>query len=391
MIAAQIAAYLLSALTFLAVAYLCLLALASRLGRRRAAARPAPHSKAEVRFVVVIPAHDEAGHIEGTLDSVLGLDYPSALYDVVVVADNCSDRTAEVVRDRGVRCLGRVDPSLRGKGYALEMAFSRVLRWDAQAVVVVDADTKVEANLLQVLNNRLRAGSRAVQVEYGAANCGTGPLAALLCAGNAMENELWRGKQALGLPIFLRGNGMCFAVSVLRENPWQAHSVTEDTQYGIELLRAGVSIDLASETRVEAAVPETLGQLRTQRLRWASGNSALGRGHAMGLIRQGMREGRLGLMDAGWFMLVRSKPLVLLCSLLSAATWPAGLLPAPAALAPGGMFAGLLLLEAFSGGMTPRRLWLLARAPLHLGWLMAIALLGLVNFRGSLWRRTERS
>jgi cellulose synthase/poly-beta-1,6-N-acetylglucosamine synthase-like glycosyltransferase len=96
-------ATLVSALAALVVfpfaAYLGLLALLAW------APKPiAPRARTS-RFKVVVPAHDEELSIKATVESLLSLDWPKDLYDVVVVADNCGDRTAEIARQAGATVL----------------------------------------------------------------------------------------------------------------------------------------------------------------------------------------------------------------------------------------------------------------------------------------------
>ena len=102
----------------LAAGYLFVLAILSR------RPMPAPCPPSRLRFDVVVPAHDEEAGIERTVRSLLALDWPAHRYRVLVVADNCSDRTAERARAAGAEVLVRDDPTRRGKGYALQRAFS---------------------------------------------------------------------------------------------------------------------------------------------------------------------------------------------------------------------------------------------------------------------------
>ncbi len=219
----------------LALGYLVLLALAGLLPRR-----PAPARGPALRFAVVVPAHDEETTLPRTLAALAAVDYPAELFRVVVVADNCTDRTAQVAEARGARCLVRRDPRNPGKGQALAFAFGILLQEPYEALAVLDADTVPDPDFLRIMNDRLLAGQRVVQALDGVANPDDGPLTYLFHVGNTIENELFHaGKERLGLPTLLRGTGMCFAADVLRRHPWQAFSVTEDTEYGLALLEAG--------------------------------------------------------------------------------------------------------------------------------------------------------
>src|SRR5207253_11170633 len=119
-----------------ASAYLMALALCSRRHSAPAA------SSCTMRFDLIVPAHDEEVGIARTVQSLLAIDYPPELRRVIVVADNCTDRTADRAAAAGALVLVRDEPSRRGKGYALSTAFAHSLATQsADAVVVVDADT----------------------------------------------------------------------------------------------------------------------------------------------------------------------------------------------------------------------------------------------------------
>ena len=151
----------------LACGYLAVLAALSV--RHRPGGRLRTTSPVEkLRFRLVVPAHDEGSGVARTVRSLLALDYPPELRRVWVVADNCSDHTAEAAAAAGAEVLVRTEPTLLGKGYALALAFERCLTegW-AQAVVVVDADTVVEPNLLTALAEAFADGAEALQVHYG--------------------------------------------------------------------------------------------------------------------------------------------------------------------------------------------------------------------------------
>ena len=78
------------------------------------------------RFAVIVPAHNEAQVLGKLIDNLLELDYPRELYDIFIIADNCSDHTAQVARNQGVAVWERFSPNRRGKGFALEDALKRI-------------------------------------------------------------------------------------------------------------------------------------------------------------------------------------------------------------------------------------------------------------------------
>jgi cellulose synthase/poly-beta-1,6-N-acetylglucosamine synthase-like glycosyltransferase len=268
-----------------AVSYLAALTLLSR--RPPALGRPA----SRFRFVIVVPAHDEAGGVAATVESLLAVDYPAALRRVVVIADNCLDDTAARARAAGADVMVRHDPARRGKGHALSYAFDRLLAegW-ADAVVVVDADTVVSPNLLDAFTARLAGGALAVQAEYAVRNPAASWRTLLMAVAlGAVHSLRSLARERLLLSCGLRGNGMCFSVSLLRAVPHDASSIVEDLEYGIRLGEAGHRVHYAHEARVYGEMPAGEAASRTQRRRWEGGRWRMARAHAVRLLVRGAR------------------------------------------------------------------------------------------------------
>jgi len=249
---------------------------------------PAP-GVAGLRFDIVVPAHDEEASIGETVRSLLAIDYPREFFRVLVVADNCSDQTAARARQAGASVLKRDDPSLRGKGYALEFAFARCLAGTADALVVIDADTVVSPNLLLAFAARLQAGARAVQADYAVRNRDASWRTRLMAIAFATFHVLRSlARERLSVSCGLRGNGMCFTRAVLAEVPHQAFSLVEDVEYGIRLGEAGHRIAYAGEAHVYGEMVPGEKASRSQRQRWEGGRYQLARKHAARLIARAL-------------------------------------------------------------------------------------------------------
>lgn len=292
---------LLAALPVLFVTgYLLLLTLLSGAPRRPPPVQPT------LRFTVVVPAHDEAAGIGRTVASLLALRWPAELRRVLVVADNCSDDTAGQARAAGAEVLERRDSARRGKGYALEYAFESVLReaW-ADAVVVIDADTTVSADLLGAFGARLAGGAQAVQAFYGVLNPDAGWRTRLITIALAIFHRLrGRGREALGVSCGLRGNGMCFTAGALRAVPHRAFSIVEDLEYGIQLGRAGIRVHYADEAEVLGEMVSSEQSARSQRQRWEGGRGQMARAHGWPLLRDALRQRSALLFDLAMDVLV---------------------------------------------------------------------------------------
>ena len=295
----------------LTVGYLLFLLCAAR-GIRAATPPDAPAERG-LSFVVLIPAHDEQRDITATLDSLAGCRYPSELVRTVVIADNCSDRTADFARDAGAEVWERHDPARIGKGAALIWALARLEsdRTAFHALVILDADCRVGPNLLGVIDARLRAGASAVQARYEVENPAASTAAALRFAGFALMNTVRpMGKQRLGLSCGLFGTGMAFTRELLAAVPWTVTGLLEDAEYHMRLVDEGYSVEFAPEAWVSSAMPTSLGLSSDQHARWEKGKSDLVRRWTPQLVGSGLAQRDIVKIHAGLEQLVPPQSLI---------------------------------------------------------------------------------
>ena len=222
-------------------------------------------------------AHNESLNIKATLHNLLKeVKYPSDKYSVFVIADNCTDDTAIVATENGAECLVRVDTGRKGKGWALDWAFSSLLNTPFDAFLVVDADCRIDQHALMVLDQCLCAGHSVLQLDYVADNPDDSPVSYATCVANALENCYWyQPKSQLGLSVFLRGTGMAFRREVLESIPWNAASIVEDLEYSLTLIRRKVPIQYLATAAVYSEFPVDADAFRVQRERWAGGGARL--------------------------------------------------------------------------------------------------------------------
>lgn len=233
-------------------------------------------------FTFLVPAHNEEEGIGNTVASLESVDWPEALRSVVVIADNCSDATAERARAAGATVLERQHETERGKGYALEYAFAELTSEAApepirstRAFIVVDADTEVSSNLVHAFARCLE-NERAAQTEYGVSNPDASWRTRLMVIALAMFHRCrMLARERLGLSVGLRGNGMCFERELVREVPHTAHGLAEDVQYGIELGLKGHRVAYAWEAEVRGEMVTSGKAAVSQRRRWEGGRLEL--------------------------------------------------------------------------------------------------------------------
>ena len=318
----QIGLGLLSAPALCSSIYLLVLTALSRANRR-----PSPSTR-KLRFQIVVPAHNEQKLIARTVASLRKLDWPEANRKIWVVADNCSDATAEISRSAGARVIERTNPTRRGKGYALELAFraSAMENW-ADAIVVVDADSDVSSNLLAAFASRIEAGAEAVQAHYGILNPLDSWRTRLLTIAKASFHTLRsRARERLQLSCGIRGNGWCVTLPLLTRIPYKAYSLTEDLEYGIALGRAGVRVYYADEAHANAEMAVADADAGRQRQRWEDGRFQLIRSQTWPLLTAAWRMRSRVCLDLAFDLLVLPLSYVVLNVILLALLAGTGML-----------------------------------------------------------------
>lgn len=341
-------------------------------------------------IAIVVPAHNEAVGIARTIDNLVAIAQADGASQVCVVADNCSDDTAAIARAHGARVLERHDLNQRGKGYALDHAFSQLAGQGFVAYVVIDADSLAEPNLLSVLRRHLGAGAPAVQTRYTVLNAEQSPRTRLaelaLCAFNALRP---RGRHALGWSAGILGNGFALTAQTLQQVPYRATSVVEDLEYHLRLIEQDLRVHFADETTVRGDMPVAGSGQSTQRARWEGGRLRMLLDHGASLLRRGL-SGQWRLLEPLLDLLLL--PLAYHTVLLLA------LLAIPLGWARGLGLAGLALLllhvlvAAGVGGLGPRRLWLaLWAVPEYLWWKLRMLRATVRTSQASAeWERTHR-
>lgn len=273
---AQTTSFALIAPATAATGYIAGLSLTALLARQR---KP-PFVTPQTRFAILVPAHNEESTIRLCLESLKNLDYPASLFQVYVVADNCSDQTARVVREMGVRVYERHDQNKKSKGYALEWLLEQ-LRLDGQtadAFVFLDADSTASPNFLKVAAAELTAGAEVLQARYTVANPDDSWRAALRYAAMAAINYARPlGRRALGLSAGLKGTGMVFSAHVMQELGWHCYTRAEDAEMHSRLLLQGQRVTFVPDCVVLSAMPTTGKQASSQEMRWEGGRIEMAR------------------------------------------------------------------------------------------------------------------
>jgi len=235
--------------------------------------RPAQHRAAQPpRLLFLVPAHNEEGMIESCVRSLMTLQYPTDRFAAVVLADNCTDRTAELARAAGARSLERHDPKLPGKPRAIAWALTQLPVADFDALIIIDADTIVDPEFGSALANAGPLAERAFQAYFDVRNPGDSLLTRMATVlASANYRFAYTLKRRAGLNAPLMGNGMCLGTAVLATHGWKAFTIAEDWELYALYTIEGVPIESLESAHLYALEARSLEQSSSQRQRWTAG------------------------------------------------------------------------------------------------------------------------
>lgn len=229
------------------------------------------------RLVMLVCARNEEAVIGELLESFYLQRYPKDRCRAVVVADNCTDATAEVARSYGATVYERFNTEQVGKGFALQYAFERLLQdedaTEDDAYIIIDADNLLDDMYLYEMNRMLEAGYRASTSYRNTKNYGTNWISSGYGLWFLREAEyLNRPRKVLGTSCAVSGTGFMIARSIVeKQGGWPFHTLTEDIEFTVATVLDGEKIGYASRAMLYDEQPETFRASWLQRKRWAKG------------------------------------------------------------------------------------------------------------------------
>ncbi len=231
------------------------------------------------RIGVVISARNESKVIGNLIDSVWNNDYPKELLSIFVIADNCTDDTAQIARDKGCVVIERFDDKLIGKGYALNYFFTKLHSEEQyadlvpEAYVILDADNVIRSNYIYEMNKTYDCGYDMVTSYRNSKNIGKNWITSGYGYWFLHEaRHLNNARMMLHNSCAISGTGFLIARNVVREfGNWNFFTLTEDIQCSTAYALSGRKVAYCSTAELFDEQPETFAQSWKQRERWAKG------------------------------------------------------------------------------------------------------------------------
>ncbi|HEX2925408.1 MAG TPA: glycosyltransferase family 2 protein [Ruminiclostridium sp.] len=226
-------------------------------------------------YAIIISAHNEQAVIENTIKSIREMDYPLDKYEIFVIADNCSDNTAQKARESGASVYERTNLKENGKGQALKWMFNILAHLDRKydAVVILDADNLVSEDFLKQIDKKMSQGYEVVQGYRDMKNPWESWITLSYSITYWLANRLCQlPRQYLGINCTLTGSGYAVSMSTLNKIGWNVDTLTEDVEFYFQLCLQNVKIGWAHEAVIYDEQPTTLSQSWRQRTRWMQGH-----------------------------------------------------------------------------------------------------------------------
>ena len=228
------------------------------------------------KFMAIIPAHNEESVIANLLDSLNNQNYDKELYDVYVIADNCTDNTAKIAKEHGAIVYKRFDNKNKTKGAALDWFLQQKIEENADydALFIFDADNIVDKDFIKNMNKKLCQGEDVVQGYRDIKN----PTDNWIASGYAlfywmMHRFYHLARYNLGLSPLLNGTGFMVKFDIIKEDGgWKTETMTEDIEFSLKRILKGRRLGWSTDAIVYDEQPTGFAQSWNQRCRWSTGH-----------------------------------------------------------------------------------------------------------------------
>lgn len=257
-------------------------------------------------YALIISAHNEEQVIENLVDSLKRLDYPKDKYEIFVIADNCTDKTADIARNAGATVYERTNDKERGKGYALEWMFAKVYEMERKfdSIVIFDADNIIHKDFLKEINIKNNMGYKVVQGYIDSKNPDDSWISYSYSIAFWSVNKLFQqSRYNLKLGCQLCGTGFSVEVDTLKEMGWQSTCLTEDMEFTMRLALHDIKVAWANDAIVYDEKPITMSQSWKQRVRWMQGHADVASRFFFKLIGKSIKERKIAPFDCAIYLL----------------------------------------------------------------------------------------
>jgi cellulose synthase/poly-beta-1,6-N-acetylglucosamine synthase-like glycosyltransferase len=345
---------------------------------------------------VLIPAHNEEVGIEKTITYLHSQLRPDDR--IIVIADNCNDRTVEIAKSLGVEVIERINENQRGKGYALDFGIRFLEANPPEVVVILDADCLMSRDSIDYLVHTTQQNGEPTQaLNLAGVSISKSVKEQISSFAFLFKNGIRaQGLHRLGFPCLLTGTGMSFPWKAIQSSRLSSGNIVEDMQLGVDLALSGYHPQLCSMATVEGFPAPSNEAALKQRTRWEHGHVQTIVTQVPRLLWGAIRQRRWSLLALALELAVPPLSLIVLfwgiLTCISIGWWyfaEGSAIPSILLLVSGGLVLGALFLSWIKYGRKVVRLHSLLLIPWYIAWKLPIYI-GLLFHRQRSWVRTER-
>ena len=243
-------------------------------------------AKFQHKYAILIAARNEENVIGNLLDSIRKQDYPSELITTFVVADNCSDNTADIARKYGAVCYERFDNENRTKGFALQFLLDRIEedygRLSFEGYFIFDADNLLKHDYVSRMNESFDEGEKIITSYRNTKNFDENWISASYAIHWLRTiRKSHRARSFFKLATNIQGTGFLFASELVKDG-WKYTSLTEDRAFTADAVAQGYAISYNDAAEFYDEQPTDLKIALRQRIRWA-------KGHILAFVESGLQ------------------------------------------------------------------------------------------------------
>ena len=262
-----------------------------------------PSAPMDKHYAVLISARNESAVIANLIGDLQSQSYPRELIDIWLVADNCTDNTADIARNMGCHVVERFNQQQIGKGYALSYLLDNMIesgyaqRYDAY--FVFDADNRLDHHYVEEMNKAFQSGFKVLTSYRNSVNLNENWVSSGTALWFLRESRFVNSsRMVIGSSCHVAGTGFMFSREIMeRNNGWKFHLLTEDMEFTMDCVLHGDRVGYCGSAILYDEQPTSFKQSWRQRVRWSKGYLQVFRYYGPAMIRHGIQERDFSSVD----------------------------------------------------------------------------------------------
>jgi cellulose synthase/poly-beta-1,6-N-acetylglucosamine synthase-like glycosyltransferase len=278
-----------------------------------------PDAKPKTKFAVIVPGHNEEKVISGIVKNLnKDMNYPRELFEVFVIADNCTDKTASIAREFGANVFENTTPkgAPKGKPYAIKAFLENNpdVFEDFDVLTIFDADNIVHFDYFNEVNSQFIANEDCdlIQCRVLSKNPDDNHISGGYSLSESFMNRFYTiPKQRFGINTTIQGTGFNVRLDYLKEVGWNPKSITEDFEFQVEMSNLNKKSQFNCDAKIYDEKPTTTKNSLVQRLRWSRGHWNVAFGNTFEIIKSIFTHRNLTALDTFFYSYNMSRTLLM--------------------------------------------------------------------------------